>query len=107
MAIIVWKPKTWQLYNDLLENARLRFGEKTARHWETEIVHFYERLKKFPSSYTPEPLLQGRDKLYRGCQIMSRRFKIIYYYDEAEDIAHIVDIWDTMMNPKALIHRIK
>ena len=37
---------------------------------------------------------------------MSRRFKIIYYYDESEDVVHIVDIWDTMMNPKALIKRI-
>lgn len=107
MAIIEWKPKTWQLYNDLLENARLEFGEKTARHWEAEIVQFYERLKTFPTSYTPEQLLQGKKHLYRGCHIMSRRFKIIYYYDEAEDIAHIVDIWDTMMNPKALIRRIK
>lgn len=107
MAIIEWKPKTWQLYNDLLENARLEFGETTARHWEDEIVHFYERLKKYPTSYTPEQMLRGRNKQYRGCHIMSRRFKIIYYYDEAEDIAHIVDIWDTKMNPKALVRRIK
>lgn len=107
MAIIEWQPKTWQLYNDLLENARLEFGEKTARHWEAEIVHFYERLKNFPTSYAPEPLLQGRNKHYRGCHIMSRRFKIIYYYDEVEDIVYIVDIWDTRMNPKTLIRRIK
>ena len=38
---------------------------------------------------------------------MSRRFKIIYYYDEVEDIVYIVDIWDTRMNPKTLIRRIK
>ena len=107
MAIIEWKPETWQLYNDLLENARLEFGEKTARHWENEIVHFYERLKMYPTSYTPEQLLQGRDILYRGCQIMSRRFKIIYTYDEKKDIVHIMDIWDTKMNPKILIRRIK
>lgn len=107
MALIEWKPKAWQLYNDLLENARLAFGEKTARHWEYEIVHFFERLKKFPTSFTPEQLLQVKNKQYRGCQIMSRRFKILYYYDETEDIAHIVDIWDTKMNLKALIRRIK
>ena len=38
---------------------------------------------------------------------MNRRFKIIYYYDESEDTVHLVDIWDTRMNPKALIRRIK
>ncbi len=38
---------------------------------------------------------------------MHQRFKLIYYYDEAEDIVHILDIWDTKMNPKALIRRIK
>ena len=38
---------------------------------------------------------------------MNRRFKLIYYYDELEDIVHLVDIWDTRMNPKALIKRIK
>ena len=35
------------------------------------------------------------------------RFKIIYYYDELEDIIHLIDIWDTRMDPKALIRRIK
>ncbi len=38
---------------------------------------------------------------------MSRRFKIIYTYDEEEDIVHIMDIWDTKRSPKALIKRIK
>lgn len=38
---------------------------------------------------------------------MNRRFKLIYYYDEAEDVVHVIDIWDTKMNPKALIRRIR
>ena len=107
MAIVEWKPKTWLLYNGLLENARMEFGAKTARRWEDEFVHFYGRLKLHPTSYTPELLLRGKSRCYRGCLIMSRRFKIIYYYDESEDTVHIVDIWDTKMNPRALIRRIK
>ena len=107
MAVIEWDSQAWQLYNDLLENGRLEFGEKTARRWETEIVDIYNRLKIFPTSYTPESLLKGKSRLYRGCHLMHRRFKLIYYYDEAEDIVHILDIWDTKMNPKALIRRIK
>lgn len=107
MAAIEWKPVTWQLYNDYLEDARIAYGEKTAQRWENEIVHIYDRLKKHPISYTQEELLRGRKPIYRRCLIMSRRFKIIYYYDESEDVVHIVDIWDTRMNPKALIKRIK
>ena len=87
MAVIKWQKQAWKLFNSYVEFSREEFGEKTARHWEYEIVNFYERLKKFPTSYTPEQLLNGREKQYRGCHIMSRRFKIIYYYDETEDIA--------------------
>lgn len=38
---------------------------------------------------------------------MRRRFKIIYFYDEQEDIVHIIDIWDTLNDPKALVRKIK
>jgi len=41
------------------------------------------------------------------CHLISRRFKIIYTYDEVSNTVHIMDIWDTRMNPKALIRRIK
>ena len=39
--------------------------------------------------------------------MMHRRFKLIYYYDKVEDCVHIIDIWDTRMDPKVLIRRIK
>ena len=107
MAVIEWQPDAWQLFNDYLENARIEFGEKTARRWESELVNIYDRLKKYPTSYTIVDTLKKKKKTYRGCQMMSRRFKIIYYYDETDDIVHIVDIWDTKMNPKALIRRIR
>ena len=107
MAVIEWRPETWRLYNDYLEHARVEFGEKTARRWEDEIVHIYERLKQHPTSYSKVEMLQGRTLLYRGCLIMNRRFKIIYYYDEVEDSVHIIDIWDTRMNPTSLIRRVK
>jgi len=107
MAVIRWKPSAWQLFNDYLENARLAFGRKTASRWENEVLRIYERLKQHPTSYPPEELLQRTKVLYRRCHIMSRRFKIIYTYDEEEDIVHIMDIWDTKRNPKALIKRIK
>lgn len=38
---------------------------------------------------------------------MNKRFKFVYYYDETEETVHIVNIWDTRMNPKTLIKSIR
>ena len=107
MAKIEWTDEAKSEFRTYIINTRSEFGESTAKRWQKERKEIEWCLVRFPTSFTPEKLLQGKKHLYRGCHLMSRRFKIIYYYDEAEDIAHIVDIWDTMMNPKALIRRIK
>lgn len=107
MAKIVWHEKAKQVFRDYVENAYLEFGEKTARRWQENRKEIEWYLERFPTSYTPEALLSGFPILYRRCHLMNRRFKIIYYYDEAEDVVHIMDIWDSRMNPKALIRRIK
>ena len=107
MAIIEWDESAWQLYNDYLENAKIAFGRKTALRWESELLQIYERLKHYPISYPPEDLLKGEKPLHRFCHMMHRRFKLIYFYDEADDIVHIMDIWDTRMDPKVLVRRIK
>jgi hypothetical protein len=39
-------------------------------------------------------------------QIMGR-FKIVYFYAKSSEVVHVVDIWDSKANPKALIRRIK
>lgn len=62
-------------------------------------------LRQYPESYTLEPLLRGREHLYRGCHIM-QRFKIIYYYEISTDTVHIVDLWDTRQNPETLKWRV-
>ena len=92
MAKVVWTEEFHQEFDSCLEYAGIEFGKSTAL---------------FPTSYTPEGLLEGKVFLYRSCQVMDRRFKIIFYYDETEDVVNLVDIWDTKMNPKALILRIK
>jgi hypothetical protein len=38
---------------------------------------------------------------------MHKRFKIIYHYDEANNVVRVMDIWDTRMSPETLIDRIK
>ena len=79
----------------------------TGRRWLKERLDIEWRLERYPVSYPPEELLQKEDALFRRCHLMNHRFKLIYFYDEVEDTVHIMDIWDTKANPKALIKRIK
>ena len=107
MAKVIWEDNaTFSLF-DYIENARIEYGATTVKRWQSERKSIEWRLERYPCSYPPEELLQGKLFLYRLCHMMHRRFKIIYYYDEVEDIVHIVDIWDTRMNTQNLIKRIK
>ena len=106
MAVVKWRKQTWSLFNDYVEYAKNEFGEKTARQWLSEASVIYERLQKYPLSYTQESLLIGKRHQYRSCHIM-RRFKIIYYYSVNSDTVYIRDVWDTKMNPILLMNRLK
>ncbi len=107
MAKIIWRKRPLKLLDSYIENALVEYGRSTAIEWAEEISTMEQRLIKYPSSYTPENLLLGKKRLFRGCHIMNRRFKVIYTYDDNKDIVYIMDIWDTKMNPQALIRRIK
>lgn len=107
MAKVIWEENATALLLEYIENARIEFGNSTVKRWQKERETIEWRLERYPVSYPLEELLQGRSVLYRHCHLMHYRFKIIYYYDETEDVIHIVDIWDTRMNPNALIRRIK
>ena len=107
MAKIDWTVKFLTQLDANIGYASSEFGRSTAIKWAEEISAFEKRVKVYPTSYAPESILRGKKELYRCCHLMNRRFKIIYYYDEVEDIVHLIDIWDTRMNPKALIRRIK
>jgi len=106
MAVVKWRKQTWQLFNKYVDHSRMEFGEKTARKWLTEASIIYDRLQKYPISYTQENLLAGKKHKYRSCHIM-RRFKIVYYYAESSDTVYIRDIWDTRVNPETLKQRLK
>lgn len=107
MAKIEWTDDAKLIFKTYVKISQLEFGTSTARKWQTERNTIEWCLKRYPVSYPLEELLQGKRLPYRLCHMMQRRFKLIYYYNEAEDTVHIVDIWDTRMNPKALIRRIK
>ena len=107
MAKIIWDEKAELELDKHVENAYQEFGAKTAKRWLSEKDAIEWRLERYPTSYPPEELLSGREILYRRCSMMGRRFKLVFYYDEGEDIVHVVDIWDTKRNPQTLIKRIK
>lgn len=107
MATIIWQNTAKQQLIDNITYALIEYGETTANRWETDVQAVEWRLKRHPVSYPFEPLLSSRQKIYRYCHVMHRRFKIIYYYDEIKDVVTIMDIWDTRMNPKNLTKRIR
>ena len=107
MARIIWDENAERIFDAYIENAYIEYGKLTAKRWLSERNEIEWRLERYPVSYPPEELLVKRTVLYRRCHLMNRRFKFIYYYDEAEDVVHIIDIWDTKRNPKTLIRRIK
>ena len=107
MAKIIWEENATTALLEHTEYARLEFGNSTVKRWQKEKYTIEWRLKRYPVSYPLEEILQERSILYRCCHLMNRRFKIIYYYNETEDTVHIVDIWDTRMNPKTLVRRIR
>jgi plasmid stabilization system protein ParE len=107
MAKIIWRDNALQLLAQYIDNALIEFGKKAAKRWLTEKKNIEWRLERYPDSFPPEELLQGRTILHRRCHMMHRRFKLIYHYEETEDTVYVEDIWDTRMNPETLIRRIK
>ena len=107
MAVVKWDVAAYRLFNEHVESALLEYGKKTSERWLSEAAVIYERLQKYPESYTPEPLLRGRKRIFRSCRMMGGRFRLVYYYNPLTDISRIVDIWDTRMNPETLMKRIK
>ena len=106
MAKVSWTIKADSLFDKYVFNAFLEYGQKTSKKWMQERIVFADRVAKQPESYMLEPLLADRKRKYRSCQIMGR-FKIVYFYAKSSEVVHVVDIWDSKANPKALIRRIK
>ena len=105
MVVVKWHEYAWQLFNDHVDFARYEFGRKTSEKWIDEMVSIDKRLRLFPESFSPEPLLCDRKVRYRSCLIM-KRFKIVYFYEQDTDTVYIVDIWDSLQNPKTLTNRL-
>ena len=73
MAKVVWTEEFQKQLDSYIVYASMEFGKSTAQRWADQIAVFEHRLELFPTSYSPERLLQGKGVLYRDCQLMHRR----------------------------------
>lgn len=107
MVKIKWLKKASRVLDEHLVYASVEFGKSTAKRWINEVAHVEAQIASMPTSYTKEPLLVGKKHVYRYCHLMNRRFKLIYCYYPSSNTVHIVDIWDTRVNPETLKRRIR
>ena len=106
MATVVWSNPAHEEKDRFYLNGVLQFGTTVANDTAQKIKEIEINLSRWPESGAPEPLLRGSFPIYRSKHI-NKRYKLIYWYDEAEDRVVIEDIWDTRRAPKNLVKRIK
>ena len=105
MATVIWTLKAQAGKRRLYLDGRLKFGARVAQKTAQEIERIQKSLERFPCMGFREPLLEKRIPVYRA-SLINKRFKIIYWYNEADDMVVIEDIWDTHRAPQNLIKRI-
>ena len=105
MATVVWTMRAKTMRKKLYRNGMVEFGLTTAEKTARTIEDITNDLSRWPTAGFPEPLLKGVPLLYRSRHI-NKRFKIIYRYDEENDMVVIEDIWDTRRSPENLTKRV-
>lgn len=105
MATVIWTLKAQAEKRQLYLNGRLKFGARVAQETALKIEQIQKSLERFPCMGFREPLLEKRIPIFRAT-LINKRFKIIYWYNEANDMVIIEDIWDTRRAPQNLIKRI-
>lgn len=106
MATIKWTDSAKAVRKELYMRGVNEYGTFTALKMARKIESLTDALSLFPGMGFREPLLEERDPTYRAC-LVNKRFKMIYWYDEANNMVVIEDIWDTRRAPQNLIKKIK
>ncbi len=104
MAKVKWKQVARTRFMQAIEYGAINFGTTAVNRMCNEVDAVAKRIANYPKAGTPEPLLKDLPVVLRSCHIR-KRFKLIYYYDEATDTAFIADFWDTRMSPENIIER--
>ena len=89
-------------FDKCVDYALLEFVRKTAKKWIDSLIGITHQLRLMPERYPFMPELQKWRK-YRGAIIM-KNFKIIYFYNEEQDILWL-DLWDMRPDPRKLTLR--
>lgn len=105
MATVVWVDRARVVRRKLYIEGIVNFGVFTALKFVRKIESIMDKLERFPKMGYREPLLEGQNLIYRAYHI-NKRFKIIYWFDEAEDMVVIEDIWDVHREPQNQKNRI-
>ncbi len=106
MAAVKWTKQAKAVRKELYVKGAIEYGTLTALKLARKIESITDLLQNFPEIGHREPLLEKRILIYRAC-LINKRFKIIYWHNEADDIVVIEDIWDMYRAPQNLIKRIK
>lgn len=104
--VVDWREKAQQHWIEQLEYCARTFGEPTASDFIKSTDTRIERICKFPESGTREPLLNDKEMVYRYV-FVQKRVKLIYRYDEEQQIVYIEDVWNTRMLPEHLVEGMK
>lgn len=80
------------------------FGKQYAREFSANLQQDVLHITQYPEASAPEPLLRGKQIVYRS-KIVSKHNKAIYYIKG--DTIYFVDLWDMRRHPDNLSKRIK
>ncbi|MCR5780363.1 MAG: type II toxin-antitoxin system RelE/ParE family toxin [Bacteroidaceae bacterium] len=105
MAVVKLTERAKAVRKELYVRGATEYGTFTALKMARKIESLTDALSLFPGMGFREPLLEKRTPIYRAT-LINKRFKIIYWYNEANDMVVIEDIWDTRRAPQNLIKRI-
>ena len=74
MVKVIWQKRASRVLDERLAYASAEFGKSTAKRWLKEIAYAEARIASIPMSYTPEPLLAGKRRVYLYCHLMNFPF---------------------------------
>ena len=90
----------------VIDYGLVEFGKTTVKRFHKEYKDIKHRLILHPLSSPREPMLKRFHRPYHSA-IIKENWKIIYRYDEANDLVIFVDLWDMRRSPRYLIRQFK
>ena len=91
---------------DMVVYTLAEFGATSVKRFNKELDDIKHRLMLHPLSSPRKPLLKRFHRPYHST-IIKENWKIIYRYDEANDLIIFVDLWDMKRSPRYLIRQFK